>query len=163
MLETEFDDFPFAVNTPDSPFANLAGNELPFATNVQFTVGGSYEHSTGLFGDVSVNYSDGGFSDPENLTEEDFIAGYTELGIDPSFAAGLTNEFDSRTIVNMRIGYRHDRFTLFGFATNLFDERGALLRDNGSVTSATGAFSASPGAEQVIRPQSFGVGLDFNL
>ncbi|MEL7488194.1 MAG: TonB-dependent receptor, partial [Pseudomonadota bacterium] len=112
LLNAEFDDFPFA--TPGSPFDNLAGNELPQAPSVSFTVGASYNHRSGFFGDASLNFTGPSESGLENLDEDDLLPGVTE-------------RIDGRAVVNGRIGYRAERFTLYGFVTNLFDDNAPLF------------------------------------
>jgi len=96
--ETEFDDFPNPDGDPD----NFAGRAFPFAPEWTFNLGADYEHASGLFGGVDVNFRDSVFSDQENLA---------------------ANAVDAYTIVNARIGYRlADRYSISLIARNLFDE-----------------------------------------
>ncbi|MEM6413226.1 MAG: TonB-dependent receptor [Pseudomonadota bacterium] len=153
LLDAEFDDFPFAVEFPGSPFENLAGNELPNAPTVSFTVGGSYEHPSGFFTDASLNYTGRrqSFRNVENL-------GPTELG------PGLDEEVDPRSILNARIGYEIDRFTVFVFGTNLLNETDPTSIDLANVNATTGELNFFGGGFfEFAEPRVFGVGLDFRF
>ncbi|MEM8826401.1 MAG: TonB-dependent receptor [Pseudomonadota bacterium] len=162
LLETEIDDFPFAV--PGAPFENLAGNDLPQAPGVSFTVGGSYQHRTGFFIDASLNHIGSLESDLENLGEDDFIAAFEAAGFDPALAEGLTERVPSRTVVNGRLGYEHERFTAYVYAQNLFDDTAITFTNLGSVNTADGSlnFFDTP-SETFVFPRVIGVGLDFNF
>lgn len=149
LLDTEFDDFPFVL--PNAPEANLAGNEFENAPNVSFTVGGAYEHESGLFGDVSLNH--------QGPTESDiFNFGPDDLGL------GLTERLGSVTTVNLRVGYRTDRFAINGYATNLFNDDTPTDIDfaGGGLATGTGGFVNNP-AQGVRAPRIIGVMLDINL
>ncbi|MEL7482576.1 MAG: TonB-dependent receptor, partial [Pseudomonadota bacterium] len=192
LLDTEFDDFPFGPETrllpddvllalgaagiappapTDNPFANLAGNEATLAPNVSFTLGSSYEHRSGLFADASVNFTGATESGVENLSSEVIQAelarindALSVLGVPAAtIPADFSEQSDSRTTVNARLGYKHDRFTLSVFATNLFDDD-AVLSSNGINIEPDGnpLFLQTP-AFTVNRPQTFGVQLDVNF
>jgi len=160
-LDAEFDDFPFAL--PGLPFDNLAGNDLPQAPEVSFTVGGSYEHATGLFVDASLNYTSGFESGAnlENLGPTEFATAFADLGLDPALGAQLTERLDDRVLVNARIGYRHRNFTIAGYVTNLFNEDALLTANLAGVDTGTGTlnFFETP-SFTVVEPQVFGVLLD---
>ncbi|MEL7453718.1 MAG: TonB-dependent receptor, partial [Pseudomonadota bacterium] len=73
-LDTQFTDFPFAVdetgapvNPADPTFANLSGNEFPFAPNFTASIGASYDHQSGVFVNGNLAYTDTQFSDVFNL------------------------------------------------------------------------------------------------
>ncbi|MEM1289700.1 MAG: TonB-dependent receptor [Pseudomonadota bacterium] len=108
LLEAEFTDFPYllpsvAEASPElQRFVNLSGNDIPQAPSVTASFGLSYEHPTGLFFQPTVSYTGSRFTiaNVENLPEEDL---------------------DSFTLVNMRLGYRKNNYTLFLFGTNVFD------------------------------------------
>lgn len=162
LLDTEFEDFPFA--TPGSPFENLAGNELPDAPNVSFTIGGSFKDDSGLFLDASLNYQGSSEAGLENLGTAELAAGFAAEGVDPALAQGFTERLDSRAVVNARIGYEAERFTIYGYVTNLFDDRSRVFANFASVNTDGGAinFFDTPSAT-LIPPQTFGVGIDFNF
>ncbi|MEM1111926.1 MAG: TonB-dependent receptor [Pseudomonadota bacterium] len=148
LLDAEFDDFPYGP--PGSEFENLAGNELPNAPPVSFIIGGSYKHPTGFFTDASLNYvgERQSFRNIENL-------GPAELGPD------LDEEVDPQSILNARIGYATERFTLFAFGTNLFDDTDPTSRDYGNVNATTGQITFFPQAAfEFAAPRTLGVGLD---
>ncbi|MEO0884099.1 MAG: TonB-dependent receptor, partial [Pseudomonadota bacterium] len=169
LLGSEFTDFPFAINFPDSPFFDLDGNEPALAPNVTFTIGGSYNHRSGLFVDGSLNFTGPSESGIENLRVEDFLdpaipGSFADLGIDPALAEGLDEVSDSRSIVNVRVGYRHENFTLSAFATNLFDDGGLLQQNFASVLPQDSSLNLFLVPNFTIQqPQTFGVQLDVNF
>ncbi|MEM7585995.1 MAG: TonB-dependent receptor [Acidobacteriota bacterium] len=93
-VETEFTDF---VDGNEI----FTGNEFPFAPNVSVTVGADWRPADRWRLDGSVNYQDSYFSDQDN---------------NPLFKA------DDRTLVNLKLSYLLDRFTVSAFARNVFDE-----------------------------------------
>ena len=101
-VETTFNDFPVAGGL------NFAGNDFRFSPGFSASVGGNYEHASGFFVSGNVNYSDGQFSDNENTPG---------------------NRSDSFVLANLRAGFRTDRFSIAGFANNLFDEEYLTFQD----------------------------------
>lgn len=95
-LQTEFLDFP----TTD-PTINFAGNEFPFAPEWNIAAGGQYQFRNGIFVQADANYTSAVFTEAEN---------------DPE------TKLDARTIFNGRIGFNGDDFSVYAFATNIFDE-----------------------------------------
>ena len=149
LLETEFTDFPFAVDgsglpiNPDDPrFANLAGNAFPVSPDFTLTAGAFYEHPMGMFADISVNHRSGQFSDIENLD---------------------IDKTGSLTQMNLRGGYRTGGLEIYGFVENLFDERAITEARFGSVSPATGmvAFGDEPNAI-INRPRIYGIGISLS-
>ncbi|MEM8774671.1 MAG: TonB-dependent receptor [Pseudomonadota bacterium] len=146
LVETEFDDFAFAidengdpVNAANPKFANLAGNEFALSPDLTLSAGAYYENSRGFFGDATLNYTSNQFSDVENLA---------------------LDEADDFTLVSVRAGYRTGQFEIYGFAENLFDERAILERRFAEVSTDTGdiEFAGSPSA-RINRPRAYGVGV----
>ncbi|MEO0367267.1 MAG: TonB-dependent receptor [Pseudomonadota bacterium] len=124
LVDTEFKNFPFAVdsngapvNTIDPTFANLAGNEFNSAPNSSLAIGLAYEADNGFFASGNLSYSSSQFSDVANLPE---------------------NKVGSYTLVNLRAGYRWDNWSVAAFADNVFDERFAGRQGLSSVSTATG-------------------------
>ncbi|MEM1142864.1 MAG: TonB-dependent receptor [Pseudomonadota bacterium] len=124
LTNTEFTDFPFAVdgdgnpvNTEDPRFANLAGNEFPTAPQTTLAVGFSYASTGGFFVSGNTSYQSERFSGVTNLSE---------------------NEADEYTLVNVRAGYQADSWSISAFANNLFDERIILSQAATTVTRETG-------------------------
>ncbi|MEL7451958.1 MAG: TonB-dependent receptor, partial [Pseudomonadota bacterium] len=169
LLGSEFTEFPFAVNLPDSPFFDLEGNEPALAPNVTFTIGGSYNHRSGLFADASLNFTGSAETGVENLREEDLINPAVPIigpitVFDPAVVAGFDETSDSRTVVNLRLGYRHDRFTLSAFATNLFDDSGLLNQNFATVLPESGSLNLFETPNFTLQqPQTFGVQLDVSF
>ncbi|MEM8825461.1 MAG: TonB-dependent receptor [Pseudomonadota bacterium] len=91
---TQFLDFPIG---PDGDFD---GNEFLFSPELSGTLGGEYEHPTGIFLNANVSYQNGQFSGNDN----------DPFDFSESFA-----------VVNARAGYRHEYFTIAAFANNAFD------------------------------------------
>lgn len=105
---TEFDDFPNASYNPALPDGegnqeNFAGNSFPFAPEWSLNVGFDYQHVSGVFGGVDVNYQSDIFQDNENYD---------------------VNEFGARTLVNARVGYElNERVRVSAWVRNAFDEQ----------------------------------------
>ncbi|MEM1052555.1 MAG: TonB-dependent receptor [Pseudomonadota bacterium] len=134
LLETEFNDFPFAQT---GEFANLAGNEFNAAPNVTLSAGIVYDQPEGLFfsGDLALASSQ--FSDVENLR---------------------LDRTDSYALVNGRIGYRFGFAEISLFVNNLFDERFFLRRDTRNVDAETSAITVNQVANFTVNdPRLWGV------
>jgi iron complex outermembrane recepter protein len=96
ILKTQFDDF-------DTAEGNFSGNEYPEAPGVTIVAGAHYKDPTGWFAGANIRYIDGYFSN-------------ADLGNDP------LRFVDSYTVVDARVGYEWDAYTLTLFAKNLFGE-----------------------------------------
>ena len=79
---------------------DLSGNEFPFASDLSAAVGAEYFLPSGFFMGLDASYTSDGFSDAAN----------TE-----------SRRFDSRFLVNTRVGYETDQWRIFAYANNLFD------------------------------------------
>ncbi|MEM0911245.1 MAG: TonB-dependent receptor [Pseudomonadota bacterium] len=138
VLETEFEDFPFAAT---GPFQNLVGNEFPAAPRFTAATGFVYEADNGFFASANAAYTSSQFSDVTNLEE---------------------NETDSFLLVNGRIGYNFGSIEVSLFADNLFDERVATRINTARVNSATGLIEPLVGTSQTFNvndPRTFGIEL----
>ncbi|MEM7360207.1 MAG: TonB-dependent receptor [Pseudomonadota bacterium] len=109
ISNTKFNDFPYAVDLAGNPidplnpqFANLRGNEFQVSPDMTASMGAYYKTDSGYFSDLTISYTDGGFSDVFNLASD---------------------AFDSRTITNLRVGYENENWRAFVYANNLFDDR----------------------------------------
>ncbi|NND66334.1 MAG: TonB-dependent receptor, partial [Halioglobus sp.] len=169
LLHAEFTEFPFATQVPDSQFFTLNGNEPELAPGITFSIGMSYKHASGAFADVNVSYIDGAETGVENLREEDLVnpeipGSFVDLGIDPALAEGLDETADSRTNVNLRLGYEHENFKLALFGTNIFDDDTPLSQGFARVTAANGGlnFFSEP-FFKVQQPRTLGIQVDFSL
>ncbi|MEM0911354.1 MAG: TonB-dependent receptor [Pseudomonadota bacterium] len=143
LLETKFTDFPFAteVGSEGNPFENLRGNEFTTAPNMTASFGLSYQRDDGLFAAATANYRSSQQSDVTNL----------EL-----------NEVGSYTLVNGRIGYEFDNFTISAFANNLFDRRFITRKEFIAVNSNTGAINTRANARfQINEERIVGISVDF--
>ncbi|MEM6682743.1 MAG: TonB-dependent receptor [Pseudomonadota bacterium] len=137
LLESEFIDFPFAVDDPvnrnplpgDPGFANLAGNSFAQAPGVSAAFGANYDDGS-IFGSFIVNYTDGVFSDFTNLEPD---------------------RTDSYFITNARLGYRYGKAQISVFVENVFNEEFITTQNTQAVNISNGVVSVGPG----------GVGLAF--
>ncbi|MEM7747426.1 MAG: TonB-dependent receptor [Pseudomonadota bacterium] len=93
-----------------------SGNEFPGAPRWTMSLGAQYNFSNGVFVQADANYQSDAFVAVSN---------------DPGRIQ------DARTIVNARIGYQNETLSVYGFATNLFDETYSLTsgRVAGSLTN----------------------------
>lgn len=106
---------------------DFEGNQFAHAPKWNLVAGGTYRNDNGLFAHADVNYQSLAYGDVAN-----------------------TDELDSRTLVNAKIGYEAERFAVYAYARNLFDaEYIALI----NVT----------GARKVGDPQMFGIELHTNF
>ena len=150
LLQTEFLDFQFAPE--GTPLENLGGNEFARAPNVSFTLGGNYEHPSGVFANANMNFAGSSEASPTALREEDIMV------------AGLSERLDSRAIVNARLGYKADNFTLAIYAENLFDDRSRTNAFLGTISTVTGGFAPSENPSQAFAlPRTIGVVLDVSF
>ena len=92
--ETEFRDF--ILDGED-----LKGNEFPFAPNWTANIGGSYFFNNGYEIHLIGNFTDKFYELPTN---------------------DRSRETDSYFIVDARVGYQSDDWSLYAFARNLFDK-----------------------------------------
>lgn len=96
LLRTEFEEF-------DSPQGDFAGNEYPEAPAYTIALGGMYKAPSGWFAGADVRHTDGYYS---NGNVSNVSTGYV----------------DSYTVVDARVGWEWENYTLTLFAKNLFDE-----------------------------------------
>ncbi|MEM0955476.1 MAG: TonB-dependent receptor [Pseudomonadota bacterium] len=152
LLETEFVDFPFAIDDNGNPlpgapgFANLAGNEFSGAPNTTFSLGGSYEHSSGIFASLNLAYRDEQFSDIENLE---------------------ANQVGDYWLANARLGFERNALRISAYGNNLFDEEiftgrvveGVFISDDGTVSIG------QPGFDDyfIAQPRQYGLELEYRF
>ncbi|MEM6536757.1 MAG: TonB-dependent receptor [Pseudomonadota bacterium] len=142
LLESNVDEFLF------SDELDLEGNDLSRSPAVSFTIGTSYEHSSGVFGSVSLNYQAPYESDIFNLRPAD-------LGPE------LTERTEATTLVNARVGYEVGPFTLTAFVTNLLDDNDPELINIGASAALTDPGTLNRVSSFTLRqPRSFGVSID---
>ena len=117
LMRTEFDSF-------NSSSGDFSGNEFPDAPAYTVAVGGMYRDPSGWFAGANLRYTDGYYSGGDLANSSlRFVDGYT--------------------LVDARVGYEWDHYTLTLFAKNLFDEQ--------YVTSKSfGATEATVGDEQLV-------------
>ncbi|MEM9623405.1 MAG: TonB-dependent receptor [Pseudomonadota bacterium] len=116
--DTEFDDF-------ISGGQQLAGNEFP--SNPEFTAafGATYYFLENFFVTADASYTDDAFSEVQNLRDR---------------------RDDSRFLVNARIGYETDRWSIVAYVDNLFDKDYIAT-----------AFQGRDGPVDVGDPRTYGV------
>ncbi len=115
---TEFDEFANpnfnpALAVSETNQADFNGNRFPFAPRLSLNGGFDYNHESGFFGGVDVNYQSSAQNEVDNF----------EL-----------NTIDGRTLVNARVGYTiREGLRVSAYVRNLFDEDyfASLNRVNG--------------------------------
>ena len=162
LLNSEFDDFPFAEI---GEFSNLAGNKLPGSAEISASISANWKSENGLFANVSAFYTAEKFSDTENLSNSDIYQVAIDSGISENVAKNLTEEVDSYINVNLRFGYEMDDITLYGFITNVFDEEVITSVDIAGVEQASGQVSLATGGlfTRILAPRTMGIGLDYSF
>ncbi|MEM9045346.1 MAG: TonB-dependent receptor [Pseudomonadota bacterium] len=119
--DTKFEDFVFNG-------VQQAGNEFPFASKYTASFGGTYFFYQDAFFSADASYQSSAFSDVENT---------------PS------REIEGRFLVNARIGYDAEHWSVTAYAANLFD--------NDYLTNITDSTLGSQGLVTVGAPRTFGV------
>ena len=152
LLESDVSEFILQEDDPATPDENeevdLGGNDLARSPAISFTIGTSYQHSSGLFGSISLNYQSPYESDIFNL-------GPDELG------EGLTERTEPMTLVNARIGYDIGAFTITGFVTNLLDDNDPELINIGASEALINPGTLNRISSATLRqPRSFGISID---
>ena len=121
----------------DAPGGDLTGKRLPNAPR----------HTLSLVADYAYPVLDD-FADAFVRTEYSYTSGFATI------AAVDREVFDSRDVLNLRLGLRADRFDLEAFVENVFDEK--------YVTGTTGASQLAP-ALGVSEPLEVGTTRRFGL
>ncbi|MEM1036829.1 MAG: TonB-dependent receptor [Pseudomonadota bacterium] len=173
LLETEFTDFPFAVdadgnpqNANDPQFANLAGNSFPSAPNLTFTIGTDWDGDNGLFANASLSYTGETESSSLNISNADLRQALSELGdpaISPDFAGDLESTGEERTDLTGRFGYRNDQLQVYVFGSNLLDSDNFTSRGFANVGAQSGQINLTTPTFTVQAPRVIGVGIDVNF
>lgn len=115
--------------------AAIKGNELPRAPAVTLDIGATYRHSSGLELSADARFSDSYQSSIDNA---------------------VADKVDPYVVVNAQAGYRlNDNLRGFAFVTNLFDSSDEVLLEPGATRADDVA--------SILRPRSFGVGLQVNF
>lgn len=97
--KTEFDDFDVTVGALT---ADLAGSEFAFAPHWTFALGGNLRWGNGFVANLNANYRGDTYS-ATGINQEDYA-------------------IKARTLVNGKIGWENDRFGVFAYGNNLFEE-----------------------------------------
>ena len=120
MFEYEFDDF------PNSTIGDLSGKKLPNANEYTVNAGAIFRHTSGFFLSSDIAFNGPKYFDEANMMEQ-----------------------ESYAVINAKVGYEVDSWSLYIYGRNLLDETYAVTR-----------FDAALMAGQ---PQVFGlkVGKDF--
>ena len=116
LLKTKYDEIEVSG-------ADYSGNEYPEAPAYTLAAGAMYRWQSGLFAGADVRHTDGYFS----------------YGAISNVA---TRAVDPYTIVDARVGYEWDHYTLTLFAKNLFDEQyfTSIDRADGGILAPSYAF-----------------------
>ncbi len=133
--DTEFVDF-------DAVDEDLNGNEFGRSPDMQASLGVIYENSHGLFLSVDASWVAEAFSGADNS---------------PSDSNPSDNTLDAYMLFNAKAGFRSERWAMYGFARNAFDEEYALLINQDDFRSG------GLGSAVIGNPQVFGVELTLEL
>ncbi|MEN0035514.1 MAG: TonB-dependent receptor [Cellvibrio sp.] len=136
--KTEFDEF--LIVQPTRTY-DLAGRAFPSAPDVTLSAGITYRAPSGIFANLNANYA----SSSKLLVNpyaEGLVAG--DPGYDP--------ENESRTLVNLKVGYEWSKVALYATVNNLLDEEYIEQANRGAPPSLT-----------LGAPRQFGVSLDYQF
>lgn len=152
LLESDINEFEFQADSDPNDGVDdaisLSGNDLSRSPNVSFTVGTSYDHASGLFGSISLNYRSSYDSSIFNLGPDELLN-------------GLTQRTEPSTLLNARIGYDIGNFTITAFVTNLLDDNDPESRTlGGSGALRVPGTLLDVSSFSLRQPRSFGVSLD---
>lgn len=119
FVDTEFTQYETAT-------AEFEGNEFAYAPGTSFSVGFDYNHASGFVARADANWTDDSYS----VTDNDPLRTETLLSTNGLEIEACTAEpcndpatiLDDRLIVNAKLGYQAERWSVFLFARNLFDE-----------------------------------------
>lgn len=136
--KTEFDEF--LIVQPTQTF-DLAGRSFPSAPEWTFNTGATYRAANGIFANINANYASS-----SSLVVNPFAEGLAEN--DP----GFDPQNDSRTLVNLKVGYEWSQAALYATVSNLLDEEYVEQASRGTPPSAT-----------LGAPRQFGVSLDYRF
>ena len=173
MLETEFDNFPFAVDADGNPnnpydpqFANLAGNSFPGAADISFTIGANWEGDSGFFANANFTLIGESESSVQNIDNNDIRAALVNLDdpLDPDLAGNQTTTSDTRTDLSARFGWSNDSMSLYVFGTNLLDDDSIATQNIANVGVVEGEldFRDQP-TFALQQPRSIGAGVEFSF
>ncbi|MEM9635121.1 MAG: TonB-dependent receptor [Pseudomonadota bacterium] len=109
-VNTEFTDFIFDG-------VQVAGNKFPYASDISASVGANLYLENGIVAGLDLNYTSDGYTDVLNTPSE---------------------KFDDRLLLNARIGYRADKWSVSVFAKNLLNEQYITRREPGFSTVEVG-------------------------
>lgn len=170
FLETEFDDFPYAVDSDGDPtnigdprFANLAGDAFPNAPNVTFTIGGDWEGDNGFFGNASLSYTGEDESSLPNIGNADLRQALIESSADPDLAFDLEAKGEARSNLTGRFGWRNDNYQVYIFGSNLLDSDKFTSQTFATVGREAGVPVLTDAVFAVQPPRVIGIGLDANF
>lgn len=125
LLHTEFTDFVDAENGVD-----YGGNQFPQAPSATASLALLYEHGNGVFANLDARYASSAYSDPQNFQE---------------------HKVESYAVVNTKVGYRRNNWSVALFARNLFDEDYLLrIRNAAELPDGPGLWEANVGAPRVV-------------
>ena len=159
-LETEIDDLPFARQ---GEFQNLAGNELPNAPHLTYTVGASYESASGFYANAAYSYIGEQFSSIENLDSDDFRQAFADAGLNPEDGARFTEVINSRGDLTMTAGYKFNGFNVYAFGSNLLNDESLTWVNLATVNQGSGQIVLVNAAGIPNQVRTYGVGLDYEF
>lgn len=126
-VKTEFRSFTLNVG---GELADFADNEFPGAPNLTATVGLNYRNDSGIFVGTDLNYQGESYLDNDN-----------------------SRESDSRALLNVKLGYEQENYSVYVWATNLTDREyitTAFVSDETLSQSGLVQDYRTPGAPRMV-------------
>ncbi|GIU13447.1 TonB-dependent receptor [Shewanella sp. c952] len=126
QAKTEFTDFIISIPTDTTPIVNdLSGRQFT-APEWSGNIGATYAADSGIFANINANYASGS-PNKVNPYREGLVEGDAEFDL----------QNDSRTLVNMQIGYEWQNLGVYLQGKNLFEEE--YITSNFTRTPSLGA------------------------
>ena len=147
--KSEFDEFIVAV--PGQPVIDLSGRTFGGAPEWTANIAANYDSVDGLFANINAN-----FANSHDATNNPFRNGLGpgDEGFDP--------QNDARLLVNARLGYNWDNWSVFASVTNLFDED-YIEAANINIGRDRGENSDNQGSQELGEPRQFSVNVTYQF
>ncbi|WP_435276066.1 TonB-dependent receptor [Psychrobium sp. nBUS_13] len=112
QAKTQFTDFVITIPTNSTPTVfDLTGRSFADSPELTANLGATYENGKGIFASISANYAES-----SNADTNPYITGLRKGDI------GFDLRNDSRTLVNMKIGYEWDSVGIYLIGKNILDK-----------------------------------------
>ena len=123
--KSEFKEFVVDLpNTPQPVDFDLSGESFAGAPEWTANLSATYKHDSGFFGNVSANYMN---------SAKTWLEYWTLTDVQKYRGADYRPRNDARTLVNARVGYEWDNFSVYLIGKNLLDHEYYAEPDTGGV------------------------------